>query len=364
LTRVAVLTPPGTGAIATVAVVGPAAWDIVSRRFRPAAGKPLPETPPLHRVWFGALGHEAADEVVVAVRAVDPELWVEVHCHGGRQVVRWVVEQLVSDGCKPGQWQEVATHTPSNGWAFDPRALEPLSNAPTLRTANILLDQYHGAFARDVEAILAANDLARLRRLHALAPVGRHLVEPWRVVVAGPPNVGKSSLVNALAGFQRSVVSPTAGTTRDVVTTPVALDGWPVELADTAGLRDADEELEAAGIGRARDQLRAADLTVWVMDATDPNPAPPPDALNPVVVANKCDQPAAWALTSVPDLTPVSALTGDGVAGLIGEIVRRLVPVVPDPGEGVPFTPHLADRIAEAVTAGSVEPLRSLVAPD
>lgn len=153
--------------------------------------------------------------------------------------------------------------------------LEPLTQAPTLRTAGILLDQYRGAFARDVATVISTNDLVRLHRLHALGPVGRHLVEPWRVVIAGPPNVGKSSLVNALAGYQRSVVAPVAGTTRDVVTTVIALDGWPVELADTAGLREASESLEVAGVDRAKDRLASADLIVWVMDATDPTPTPP-----------------------------------------------------------------------------------------
>ena len=87
-----VLTPPGTGAIATVAVVGPRAWDAVRSVFRPVKGS-LPESPPPHRVYFGTLG-AGGDEVVVGVRQGDPEPWVEVHCHGGRQVVRWVVSQL------------------------------------------------------------------------------------------------------------------------------------------------------------------------------------------------------------------------------------------------------------------------------
>ncbi|MFO0847547.1 MAG: GTPase [Gemmataceae bacterium] len=350
MTRVAVLTPPGTGAIATVAVIGPMAWAVVKERFRPAAGKPLPDSLAQHRTWFGALGDGAGDEVVVAVRAVEPEPWVEVHCHGGRQVVRWVVEQFVSAGCEQVSWQEVAKPTPSNGWAFDLRALEPLTHAPTQRTANILLDQYHGAFAREVEALLADNDLARLQRLHALGPVGRHLVEPWRVVIAGPPNVGKSSLVNALAGFQRSVVAPVAGTTRDVVTTTVAFDGWPVELADTAGLRKASESLEAAGVGRAKDRLASADLVVWVMDATDPTPTPPDRTVgaSAVVVASKADQPAAWDVAARPEMIAVSALTGAGLTELIAEIVRRLVPATPAPGEAVPFTPDLADLIATA----------------
>lgn len=99
-TRVAVLTPAGTGAIATVAVAGPRAWEIARQHFRPASGKPLPESPELHRFWFGKLAD--GDEVVLAVKAVDPESAVEVHGHGGRRVVRWVVEQFLASGCVEG----------------------------------------------------------------------------------------------------------------------------------------------------------------------------------------------------------------------------------------------------------------------
>ena len=93
MTRYAVLTPPGTGAIAVVVVRGPDAWAVMRRRFRPA-GMPLPEVPALHAVSFGTLGDGAGDEVVVAVKKVSPVVAVEVHCHGGPQVVRMLSNLL------------------------------------------------------------------------------------------------------------------------------------------------------------------------------------------------------------------------------------------------------------------------------
>ena len=364
-TRVAVLTPAGTGAIATVAVAGPRAWDIARQHFRPANGQPLPETPELHRFWFGKLAD--GDEVVLAVKAVEPEPAVEVHCHGGRRVVRWVVEQFLASGGRepPGS---------GTGGLTPPARL--IQHAPTLRTASVLLDQYHGAFDRAIRDILAALDAGRtaaqLAELARLAPVGRHLVEPWRVVIAGPPNVGKSSLVNALAGYQRSVVSEVAGTTRDVVTVPVAFDGWPVLLADTAGLRAA-AGLEAAGIERAERFIRSADLVVWVLDGTAEEPvdwegeapAEPGSAVEGgsagaspsrefvLLVVNKVDQPARWALGRFPDALRVSAVTGEGVPGLVAAIARRLVPHAPEPGAAVPYTPELAAAVESAHAAGS-----------
>jgi tRNA modification GTPase len=362
-TRVSVLTPPGTGAIATVAVAGPRAWGLVRWLVRPAGTRPLPESPELHRVWFGTLGEGTGDEVVLAVTRTEPEPAVEVHCHGGRRVVRWVVEQFTARGCvettQDGEEGGSSKPTRRDGWA-----LNALQRAPTLRTASILLDQYHGAFDRAVAGILAHLDAGRLEdargelgQLAAYARVGRHLVEPWKVVVAGPPNVGKSSLVNALAGYQRAVVSDVAGTTRDVVTTAVAFDGWPVELADTAGLRDA-AGLEAAGIDLARRALAEADLIVWLIDGSVPRTIWPewgtdiPKNQTALLVQTKADLPSHPGQESaVHDTLPVSAVTGQGVPGLVSAIARTLVPHQPPAGVGVPFTPQLVDAAEAAHTA-------------
>lgn len=362
MTRVSVLTPPGTGAIATVAVIGKRAWGLVRERFRPAKGE-LPDAPALHRFWYGNLGSGPGDEVIVAVRQVTPEVVVEIHCHGGRRVVGWVVEQFRGTP---------TDSSPSALGAVDSRTLEPLTRASTTRTASILLDQYYGAFIRAVQSVLTnlqhyRDDLARLA---TFTQFGRHLVEPWRVVVAGPPNVGKSSLINALAGYQRSVVAPVAGTTRDVVTVRIAADGWPIELSDTAGLRESAGSLEAAGIELAKRELAAADVVVWVMDTTDAHPAWPPDHLRGpklIAVLNKCDQPTAWSSTDLGEawgMLRVSATTGEGVPTLLAEIVRRCVPVAPLDGEAVPFTPALADRVEQAhtaLTAGNTDTARQLL---
>jgi tRNA modification GTPase len=353
--RVAVLTPAGTGAIATVAVVGREAWPVVRSQFRPANEKPLPDPPAANQFWLGTLGDGPGDEVVIAVKSLDPEPWVEVHCHGGRRVVRWVVEQFVRTGCTEVAWNRLSTPTRGRGWACDSRALEPLTKAPTLRTASILLDQHHDAFNLAITTIIEALDWARYddasSRLHALAdraPVGRHLVTPWRVVIAGAPNVGKSSLVNALAGYQRTIVATVAGTTRDVVTTTVALDGWPVELADTAGLREEAHGLEADGIARAWGLLPAADLVVWVLDATVATPTWPDDLGGQYfTVVNKADLPHGWDLGTDP-APAVSAATGAGIPELTASIIRCLVRTPPAPGAAVPFTPELADAVETA----------------
>ena len=344
-TVVSLLTAPGVGAIATIEVRGPRAWELAKQLFTPA-GKPLPESPEAGRFWFGNLGN---DEVVMAACGLaSPHCAIEVHCHGGPRVVRMVIDHFLACGCI----EEGNPRPQSEGFDL-------LQHAPTLRTASILLDQVHGAFANEVSCILAmleSDPCAADARLHTLAnlgnTVGRHLVEPWKVVIAGPPNVGKSSLVNALAGYQRAVVSEVAGTTRDAVSVRVAFDGWPVELIDTAGLRDA-EGLEAEGIERAQHELAAADLVLWVCDACEAeSDVPSPGVL---VVLNKLD---LMPNREAGEHLLVSAIAGHGVPELVTEIANWLVPHPPAPGASVPFTPRLVDLVEAAraaIVAGQLE---------
>jgi tRNA modification GTPase len=248
-----------------------------------------------------------------------------------------------------------------------------LTEATTTRTAAILLDQYHGAFDRAIAEIVAALDVGdlstarqHLDQLAMLAPVGRHLTTPWRVVVAGAANVGKSSLVNALAGFQRSVVSPTPGTTRDVVTVRLAVDGWPVELVDTAGLRGEASGLEMEGIDRARMALTEADLVLWVLDGSTAPIMPLLPHARAQLVRNKSDLPSPWGREAAPTAMAVSARTGEGLGELTSALANWLVPESPPAGSAVPFTPTLADRVERArqhLAAGqTAEARRELIA--
>jgi tRNA modification GTPase len=166
--------------------------------------------------------------------------------------------------------------------------------------------------------------------------------------VAGAPNVGKSSLVNALAGYQRSIVAPTPGTTRDVVTVTLAIDGWPVQFADTAGVRAAGESLEAAGIRLAREAATKADLCLWILDASTEPIWPEGGGAAVRLVVNKVDLPAAWNLERAEGAVRLSAQTGEGLPELCAAISRWLVPDVPGSGAAVPFTEPIAHRMLEA----------------
>ena len=184
--------------------------------------------------------------------------------------------------------------------------------------------------------------------------------------MAGRPNVGKSSLINALLGYTRSIVFDQPGTTRDVVTATTAVDGWPIEFSDTAGLREGSEPLEAAGIERARGALAEADLSIVLIDvsvpATDDDRtllAAFPEA---IVVAHKCDLPRwdgpdGWESQVARRWPRVSSKTGEGVDALIRAISARLVPEVPPAGTPVPATARqvsLLRRAGQAAERGDL----------
>jgi tRNA modification GTPase len=250
-----------------------------------------------------------------------------------------------------------------------------LAEAKTTRTASILLDQVQGAFRRGIEAVIQCDDSAdvekQLAAIDRYSALGRHLTKPWKVVVAGAPNVGKSSLVNALAGYHRSIVAPMPGTTRDVLTTPAAFDGWPVELADTAGVRTESEALEAEGINLALGAARSADLCLWILDGSTATIWPSSQLRAVQLVINKIDLPPAWDYSSAGEAVSVSALIGTGITELADAIAHRLVPSPPLPGAAVPFTEPLQKAVAEALTqcrAGQLSEAKrilvSLLGPD
>lgn len=361
LPQMALLTPRGRGAVATVRFVGDCRrLDDAPPLFRAANGRPLAGQP-LGRVVFGTWGSEPAEEVVVC-RVVDHTL--DIHCHGGEAAARRILDDLQSVGGTRQSWPVLFHDTVGQ---FETEGLETLAQATTPRTVEILLEQHAGVLrdaVRDCRAALHDGRDALRAQLDALlawVDFGRHLTRPWDVVLFGRPNVGKSSLINVLVGYARSLVFDQPGTTRDVVTAETALDGWPIRLSDTAGIRDDAERLESAGIARARQRLAEADCRVLLLDiGREPHAddrrllAQWPDAL---IIAHKSDQPDRWGDALPADALRVSSLTGAGVERLSEELVRRLVPRVPAPGTPIPFTERQVDRLrtARAAAEGGTE---------
>jgi tRNA modification GTPase len=342
-----VLTPAGRGAVAVIAIADAGAVQVVDSFFHAKNRTALAEQP-IARIVYGnwRIGGE---DLIVCRR---DEECVEIHCHGGMQAVATIAADLASAGCEEISWQEWLAR--DNSCPLQVEAQIALAQAVSTRTALILLDQYHGALNRELQEIaeLIASDIEaarqRLEALLATAKLGLHLTRPWQVVIAGRPNVGKSSLINALVGYQRAIVFDQPGTTRDVVSAATVIDGFPVSLSDTAGLHDTQDQLEAAGIELAKERLVQADLVIWVLDAVEVGGnldeimeqqigelgfAMPAKRL---VVLNKVDR--------VPEIVvprgviATSATAGRGIKELLVAISSALVPWVPERGAAVVFT--------------------------
>lgn len=374
MTRARVLTPTGRGAIAVVEVVGPGACVAIDRWFAAANGKGLAEQS-LDAIRFGQWHRREGDapvldapgEELVVVRTAGDR--VEIHCHGGAAAPAAVAAALAVEG--------VEIESPSTV-SLNDQARRVLSLAPTERVAGVLLDQVNGALGSAYRSILTdlesgdrsaadskLNELLRHERL------GRHLTTPWRVVLAGPPNVGKSSLINALLGYDRAIVYDQPGTTRDVVTASTALGGWPATLADTAGIRATDDPLEAAGVELARQTLATADVLLFVQDAvtieSDESKqartqllAATRDGITVIEVANKVDLLPPGA--ALPDeALPTAAPSGVGIAELLVAIERAFAIDPPGIGEPVPFEPWHFETLRAAATADAVEARRLLL---
>lgn len=358
------LTPPGRGAVATIRVEGPDCAATVDRFFTSRSGKTLSDTP----TDRPSVGHfhaptSPAAEEVVARRCSDRA--AEIHCHGGTASVSRIIETFQDadhTSISWGEWtdQEQKPKIPS---PIRAEAYRDLARAQTELTAAILLDQYHGALDRELDLIDQCIDpVEKKKRLDTLlsrATWGIHLTRPWQIVLAGSPNVGKSSLMNRLLGYDRAITDPTPGTTRDLLRAPTVLAGWPVELIDTAGLREGDHPVEQLGVQRALAQLQSADLILLLLDATRQ-----PTAKELLLVGTPQQSPLVLPIRSKSDLattrdlwgpfaqTPTattaidtSVTTGHGIDRLISTIESHLFPPLPPPSTPIPWTDRQIETI-------------------
>ena len=345
------LTAPGRGAVATIAMHGN--LRSLDQYFRAVNGKPANEQP-LDRICYGQWGTEAAEDVVFIRIAVNLG---ELHCHGGTAAVSRILADLRDVGgvtVSADEWMR-REHA---GLAGELIAVVP--KATTTRTARLIWAQID-LLPDAIQRLTAADWPQRREQLKGMLSwrdFGLHLTTPWRVVLCGRPNVGKSSLINALVGFERSVVYDQPGTTRDIVTVETAFDGWPVELSDTAGLRVTDDALESEGVRRARERLKNADAIVVVVDGTtgvtDEDRRVLEEFPDALAIWNKCDvsrPPVAIENPEEISLLPVSARTGEGLDQLMSSLVDTLVPETPGDEQAFPVSSRLVvtlERLHEA----------------
>ena len=353
-TIVAIATAPGAGGVGIVRLSGPGALAIGER----ICARTLPVRTARYARFTDEAGDTLDDGIALHFRApasFTGEDVVELQAHGGPVLLRALVARCIGLGARQAQAGEFSQRAFLNG-KLDLAQAEGLADliaASDVRAARAARRSLDGAFSRQVDALMAqllairvhleaAIDFAdesldtlggaalrarlaaaatTLQALRTDAERGRKLRDGLHAVLVGPPNAGKSSLLNALAGSERAIVTDIAGTTRDLLQETLRIDGVELTLVDTAGLRSADDAIEAEGIRRARNELARADLALVVLDARDPDGGRAAVAADlggvPQVLwlHNKADLLTAPASLG-DDALAVSARTGEGMAAL------------------------------------------------
>lgn len=400
-TIVAPASPPGRAAVAVFRISGPRTAQIL----REVAGRvPLPRLATLRSLRDPRSGAVVDRGIVLwfpGPESFTGEDMAELQVHGGRAISAGMIEAVLSIPrvrlAAPGEFTARAF---ANG-KLDLTQIEGLAdliNAETEAQRRQALAQSDGALSvlyegwrTDLLAALAsveadldfsdegdvpeggadrATELivdleAGIRAHLADAHRGERLREGFRVVIAGPPNAGKSSLLNVLARRDAAIVSAEAGTTRDLIEVHLDLLGFPVILTDTAGLRRSNSAVETEGVRRAEARAASADLVLWLIDATHPEPEPPGKFVAPdrvLRVLNKTDLPFDSALTG-DGAAPISALTGAGVAELVVRLAERVAGSFAHRPEA-PMPTRARHRVElEAAHAALVRFLDGLAAP-
>jgi tRNA modification GTPase len=367
-TIVAIATPPGRGGIGVVRLAGPSARQIAQPLLRLKH-----DLEPGHAVFGETIDPQGQriDEVVVTYFA-KPHSYttddiVEISAHGAPVVLRHIVELCVAAGARLAEPGEFTMRAFLNGRIdlTQAEAVRDLIDSQTLYQAKVAAQQLEGALSRRLQpvkkklveliAVLEAGiDFAEddvsvmpdqvilerisgvrqpLQELAASFAYGKIVHEGLTLAIIGRPNVGKSSLFNRLVERERAIVTATPGTTRDLVSETVAIGGIPIQLVDTAGIRQALDEVESIGIRKSMEALADADLILIVLDASQPASGEDEELMRhtqkrpTIIVENKCDLAIGGQRPVVGGQSPAvrtSALTGEGIPELRAAILRHI----------------------------------------
>ncbi|MGC9942751.1 MAG: tRNA uridine-5-carboxymethylaminomethyl(34) synthesis GTPase MnmE [Verrucomicrobiota bacterium] len=372
-TIAAIATPLGEGGLAVVRISGKNALAVADKSFQPVGKNSLtPSAAASHTIQYGKIisAGKVIDEVLLATlrapRTFTREDTVEISCHGGLLPAKWVLDTLLKNGARLAEPGEFTRRAFLNG-RIDLAQAEAVADLIHSRTELALaaaneqlagkLSQRINQLRDDLMLSLAhveahidfpdediapdtrekllqrlENGVAFVEGLLRTANEGQILRHGIRAAILGRPNAGKSSLLNQLLGRDRAIVSPVAGTTRDTIEETANIRGLPVVFIDTAGLREARDDIEVEGIRRSRQSLAQAEFILHVLDASEPLTAADDKYLaefagkKRILVCNKTDLPKQLILPdnlSAP-VVDVCCVTGQGIETL-KDTVKQLV---------------------------------------
>ncbi|MBP1737404.1 MAG: tRNA uridine-5-carboxymethylaminomethyl(34) synthesis GTPase MnmE [Oscillospiraceae bacterium] len=379
-TIAAVATAPLRSAIGIVRLSGPGSVEAVEAVFQTNSGKKLRDCRP-RRLVYGTLRDREGNVIDSALatyarapRSFTGEDTAELQCHGSPAVLALALEAVCAHGARQAAAGEFTKRAFLNGMLdlTQAEAVIDLIDAETAEAARNAASQLGGALSRRVERIyeglvdVSAHFCAvldypdedidpftarvleetlstaegELQSLLGTYRRGKLLADGIPCAIVGRPNAGKSSLLNALLGYERAIVTPVAGTTRDTVEERLRAGGVLLRLIDTAGLRDTDDTVERAGVERSQAALKSSELALLVLDGSRPLETEDMAAIEAalsasrtICVVNKSDLPCRLELEPLRSrfshVCPVSALTGEGLAQL-EDAIALLFP----PGEG------------------------------
>jgi tRNA modification GTPase len=355
----AISTPAGCGGVAIIRISGGTPLQVAEKMFKPTGKVKVGDFVPNY-MYTGKIIGDGFEDFGMCVYFKAPKSFtgedvVELHCHGGTQIARGILKQTFKNGCRAAERGEFTKRAFLNGklTLSSAEGMIDMINAESLaeiRAGSMLyaesltkklkpiqqaLTDILAGIAADIdypEEDVAATSLSGVKgqitdilsEIKALSKSyegGRKIKQGVTVALCGRPNVGKSSILNALLGYDKAIVSSIAGTTRDAVEGVIELDGVKCNLVDTAGLREKADEIEAIGIEKAKSILASADVVLYVTDGE--NEVKPEIDLNDervIKVANKCD--ICMHQLKNYDVV-ISAKTGEGLAKLKDIIAQK-----------------------------------------
>jgi len=377
----AVMTGKGTGAISTIQVFGDSAEDIIKKIFEPIGKKQAEfET---GKILLGTIhnGERKIDQVTIGCE--QPRTF-SINCHGNPLIVEMVMKVLRQNDIQILTAEQLQTKILAEQKTGNTIALEAKlaqSKAKTLKGTKIILNQIEAGLSktakgwlRNLDDIYPDKITAEAKHILQKSRTATLIIYGCKVVLTGPPNSGKSSLLNCLAGRQKSIVTDISGTTRDWVTAECRIDPLSLELTDTAGLdenfKDAPDNIEKASWKKALETIEQADLILMVIDNGQNN-----DLYNQLIeriadkkivaVLNKSDLPEQFDTNKLPDFVSntikISARTGNGIDKLTEKILQITGTAEFDPHQAVCFTDRQENLLMQLTTVKSKEQAASII---